>query len=238
MIGDVMINCGGGPSSVCAARGRIASLCGPPSGSPSVTSSRDGACLLTAPRKPVLAVRYASAPDLSSVSAVASAPRGPCTGCAQRSALIRGRLLTAPSVSHYKGKHQLPQRVSPTTALEVSDRRHLACEAICLALSVRASHCEAASRRRQSVVVGERRRPVLDSRRERALDSSLGVRGGRDESVVTGVPRYSPVLAMRYASTLDFSRVSAVASAPRGPCMLAAHSAQRSCEAASRRRPR
>ena len=94
----------------------------------------------------------------------------------------------APSVSHYKGKHQHPQRVSPTTALEVSNRRHLACEAICLALSVRASYCEAASRRRQqgavtrtitsavsacrprrrlSVVVGERRRPVLDSRRER-----------------------------------------------------------------------
>ena len=55
----------------------------------------------------------------------------------------------APSVSHYKGKHQHPQRVSPTTALEVSNRRHLACEAICLALSVRASYCEAASRRRQ-----------------------------------------------------------------------------------------
>ena len=96
----------------CAVRGRIASLCGPPSGSPSVTSSRDGACLSTAPRKPVLAVRYASALDLSRVSAVASAPRGPCTGCAQRSALMRGRLLTAPSVSHYKGKHQHPQRVS------------------------------------------------------------------------------------------------------------------------------
>ena len=125
MIGDVMINCGGGPSRVCAARGRIASLCGPPSGSPSVTSSRDGACLSTAPRKPVLAVRYASALDLSRVSAVASAPRGPCTGCAQRSALIRGRLLTAPSVSHYKGKHQHPQHVSPTTALEVSNRRHM-----------------------------------------------------------------------------------------------------------------
>ena len=61
--------------------------------------------------------------------------------------------------------------------------------------------------------MGEHRSPVLDSRRERALDSSLGVRGGRDKSVVTGVPRYSPVMAMRYASTLDFSRVSAVASA-------------------------
>ena len=141
-----MINCGGGPSRVCAARGRIASLCGPPSGSPSVTSSRDGACLSTAPRKPVLAVRYASALDLSGVSAVASAPRGPCTGCAQRSALMRGRLSTAPSVSHYKGNHQHPQRVSPTTALDVSNRRHLACEAICLALSVRASYCEIIAR--------------------------------------------------------------------------------------------
>ena len=68
-------------------------------------------------------------------------------------------------------------------------------------------------RRRLSVVVGERRSPVLDSLRERALDSSLGGRGRRDESVVTGVHLVSPVLAMRYASPLDFSRVSAVASA-------------------------
>ena len=52
----------------------------------------------------------------------------------------------APSVSHYKGKHQHPQRVSPTTALEVSNRRHLACEAICLALSVRASYCDIIAR--------------------------------------------------------------------------------------------
>ena len=74
------------------------------------------------------------------------ASRALYTGCAQRSALMRGRLSTAPSVSHYKGNHQHPQRVSPTTALDVSNRRHLACEAICLALSVRASYCEIIAR--------------------------------------------------------------------------------------------
>ena len=68
-------------------------------------------------------------------------------------------------------------------------------------------------RRRSSVVVGERRSPVLDSRRERALDSSLGGRGRRDESAVTGVPRkpgigYAVRVCARFISCL-----SAVASA-------------------------
>ena len=83
---------GGGPSRVCAARGRSVTVW---------AAFRQPFChivqgrrvsLDAATRKPVLAVRYASALDLSRVSAVASAPRGPCTGCAQRSALIRGRL--------------------------------------------------------------------------------------------------------------------------------------------------
>ena len=62
--------------------------------------------------------------------------------------------------------------------------------------------------------MGERRRPVLDSRRERALDSSLGVRGRRDESVVTGVPRKPGTgYAVRVYVRFLAMRVSAVASA-------------------------
>ena len=47
----------------------------------------------------------------------------------RRARTLRGRppLETAPSVSKREGNHQRHQRVSPMTALKVSDRRHSAC---------------------------------------------------------------------------------------------------------------
>ena len=106
----VAFDVSGGRTVARARRAGVASLCVPPSGSPSVTSSRDGACLST-----------------------------------------------APIVSNHQVNHQRHQRVSPTTALE---RRRGRASPSCTGIAARA--CP---------------RP------------SLGGRGRRDESVVTGVPR-------------------------------------------------